>query len=98
MVPPHVLKVPLACLSTVRLISVMTSHFQRHATGRSSCALHERAHHSARRKEQNERLQRFLLLSLMGAGGSRLISSASRSQERVQALSDAPASHAKHYP
>ena len=91
---PHLLKVPRACLSTVRSITAMSSHFRRHATGRSTCALHGREHRPARLFEQKDRFHRFLLLSLLGRGGGRPISSASRLLQQAHALSGAPASSA----
>ena len=93
-VPPHLLKVPRACLSTVRSITAMSSHFRRHATGRSTCALHGREHRPARLFEQKDRFHRFLLHSLLGTGGERPISSASRLLQQAHALSGAPASSA----
>ena len=90
MVPPHVLKVPLACLSTVRLIPANSSDFQRHATRRSSCALHEYEHRPARRLQQKDRFNRSLLLCSLGVGYARAVTSVSQLLQREYALLDTP--------
>ena len=91
MVPPHLLKVTQACLATVRTLWAMLNHFQRKAAGLSSCALHECEHRPARQLEQKYRLNRFLLLSLLGKGSDRPISSVSRLLQPAHALPSAPA-------